>query len=720
MYITSYSRTALLIFRLTLLGLTTCLLCLAQGVNLGLSSGSGAPGTAIPLAINLSAPSNDPPASVEWTINYSNTDFSSVSVQVGSAAAGANKSISCTNSPGIETCVIYGLNDAPISNGVVATVSLTLSSSTTAASSVVQMASGSASDLNGVSITTATAGATVGISPPALNGFSCNPISLTAPASSTCSVALTSAANSGGAVIAISAAPAAATVPASITIPQGSSSATFSATATAVTIATAVTLTASYAGASETFNLTISPPPPTLSSISVPAAINSGQSAAGSVTLSSAAGASGAIVSLVSSNPAAASVPQSVTVPAGALSAGFSVNAGSVTTPTSVVFTASYSGASRTANVTINPLPAALSSVSIAPSTVVSGQAGTGTVTLSAAAPTGGVVVSLSSSNPAAASVPASATIAQGATSATFSLTAGTVSTATVVTVTASYSGVSRVANVTINPPTPVLSGISIPSQIPSGQSGTGTVSLTTPAGSGGVVVALSSSNPQAASVATSVMIPQGSQSATFSITAGQVSTSTTVTVSASYSGVSQTASTTVNPLVVALSSVSVNPVVIASGQTGLGTVILSAPAGSNGVVIALLSSDKAANVPSTVTVPQGATTATFQVNAKPVNVTTSVILTASYSGVTVTTSLTVSPRHRASLLLPFSQYSAGIPGGPPNLLLGEKLPLAQKGDSLDFPKSGYLNLAVPTRLRLVGLATLPLPGATGKEGWSL
>lgn len=99
---------------------------------------------------------------------------------------------------------------------------------------------------------------------------------------------------------------------------------------------------------------------------------------------------------------------------------------------------------------TINPLAAALSSVAVSPSTILNRQTGTGTVTITAAAPSGGAVVSLASSNANAASVPASVTVPQGKTSATFTLTAGRVRYATPVTITASYSGISKSASVTI------------------------------------------------------------------------------------------------------------------------------------------------------------------------------------------------------------------------------------------------------------------------------
>ena len=61
----------------------------------------------------------------------------------------------------------------------------------------------------------------------------------------------------------------------------------------------------------------------------------------------------------------------------------------------------------------------ALSSLAVSPTSVVGGASSTGTVTLTAPAPTGGSVVSLSSAN-AAVSVPASVTVPGGQTSATF------------------------------------------------------------------------------------------------------------------------------------------------------------------------------------------------------------------------------------------------------------------------------------------------------------
>jgi hypothetical protein len=69
----------------------------------------------------------------------------------------------------------------------------------------------------------------------------------------------------------------------------------------------------------------------------------------------------------------------------------------------------------------------ALSKVTINPSDVTGGDSSTGTVTLTAAAPTGGVQVPLTSDDPAAATVPVSITVPAGSTSASFPITTNVV-----------------------------------------------------------------------------------------------------------------------------------------------------------------------------------------------------------------------------------------------------------------------------------------------------
>lgn len=95
--------------------------------------------------------------------------------------------------------------------------------------------------------------------------------------------------------------------------------------------------------------------------------------------------------------------------------------------------------------------PAALSAVSVSPPSVTGGTSAQGTVTLTSAAPSGGLVVSLSSDNPAAV-VPATITVAAGASSGTFTAATSAVSASTPVTIAAAQGGVTRTTTLTVNP----------------------------------------------------------------------------------------------------------------------------------------------------------------------------------------------------------------------------------------------------------------------------
>jgi Calx-beta domain-containing protein len=92
----------------------------------------------------------------------------------------------------------------------------------------------------------------------------------------------------------------------------------------------------------------------------------------------------------------------------------------------------------------------ALSAVSASPNPVIGGQAATGTVTLTAAAPAGGALVTLRSAS-SAFTVPASVRVPQGATSATFAIATKVSTTAASGTLSATYAGVTRTRTLTVS-----------------------------------------------------------------------------------------------------------------------------------------------------------------------------------------------------------------------------------------------------------------------------
>src|SRR5712691_3377242 len=285
-----------------------------------------------------------------------------------------------------------------------------------------------------------------------------------------------------------------------------------------------------------------------LSSLALnPTSVAGGNSSTGTVTLSGPAPAGDAQVTLSSSNTAAATVPSSVTVAAGATSATFTVSTSVVTASTAVTISAAYGGATRTASLAVTPAPPpppTLASLGLNPTSVTGGNSSTGTVTLNGAAPAGGATVALSSSN-GAARVPSSVAVAAGATSATFTVSTSAVAASTTV-ISAAYGGVTRSASLTVAPAPPppaTLSSLTLnPTSVIGGlQTSTGTVTLSGAAPAGGATVALSSSNG-AARVPSSVFVPAGATSATFTVNTSIVLLSTSATISASYNGTTRTA----------------------------------------------------------------------------------------------------------------------------------------------------------------------------------
>jgi len=93
--------------------------------------------------------------------------------------------------------------------------------------------------------------------------------------------------------------------------------------------------------------------------------------------------------------------------------------------------------------------------VTLSSSSVVGQVSPTGTITLTAAAPTGGASIRLESSNVDAARVPASVTVPAGSTSATFNITTATVDTRKAVTITATYADLARTATLSVTLPRP-------------------------------------------------------------------------------------------------------------------------------------------------------------------------------------------------------------------------------------------------------------------------
>lgn len=285
--------------------------------------------------------------------------------------------------------------------------------------------------------------------PPSLTSLVVNPASVIGGCqTATGTVTLSSAAPSGGTVVALSDNIAATTLPASVTVAAGTTTKTFNITTAAVTVNQGGTVTATLNGLNKTDTLGVRAIG--VSSVSVsPNPIIGGNTATGTVTLECPA-APGNLTVTLSDNIASTTLPASVVVTAGTSSKTFSITTTAVANNQVGTLTATAGGVSKSVSVTVRRI--GIASLTLSPTSVTAGTNSTGTVTLERAAGPNGIVVTLSSSNTSAATVPASITIPAGTTSKTFTVTTHPVNATTNVNITATANSTSKSATLTVNP----------------------------------------------------------------------------------------------------------------------------------------------------------------------------------------------------------------------------------------------------------------------------
>jgi len=301
-----------------------------------------------------------------------------------------------------------------------------------------------------------------------------------------------------------------------------------------------------------------------------------------------------------------------------------------------------------------------LSSVTVNPASVTGGNSSIGTVTLTAAAPSSGLAITVSSDNAAATPNPSSFTIASGQTSGTFTVNTTTVTASTTAHITASGGNTNVQATLTITPAASLSSVTVNPASVVGGNGSTGTVTLTYAATVPGVVVNLASDNA-AAVVPSTVTVAAGSTTATFAITTTAVSSAVTAHISGTYNSVTPPAAAlTINPLT--LSSVSLNPATVVGPNSSTGTVTLSG-ATTSSISVSLGSNSSSASVPASVTVAANASSATFPVTTLAVSSSTQATITATYGASNAQATLTINPPALASV----SMNPTSVVGGNPS-----------------------------------------------------
>jgi subtilase family serine protease len=455
-----------------------------------------------------------------------------------------------------------------------------------------------------------------------LSQFSLSPTSVEGRAATvTGTLSLLTAAPTGGTAIAITGGDSSVSYPTTVTVPAGSKSATFSISNSAVSTSHAEALVATVGSNTKSATLTVTPTPIASLVITPGVAVGAGNFS-GVLTLLHAAPSGGDVVTL-SGGDSSISHPSSVTVAAGATTATFSMTSLMVATTDLETITATLSPSSKAATVTLTGLK--VTTLSFSPTSVTGGTASTGTITLSAATGTSGVPVSLSGGD-SSVGYPATVTVPAHATSATFKITTTGVVSATVEDITATLGSAGKMAALTINSPT-IASMTLAPTSVFGGVAAKGAITLSGPAPSSGVAIAMSGGDSHV-TYPSSVTVAGGATTATYNITSTVVLTTTLETLKATLAGKATTAVLTLKPEGI-LASLGFSPNSIIGGKTSTGTLTLTAGAGPTGVTVTVTGGNSSISYSSSVSIPAGMSSKTFVVSSSAVSTNVTESLTA-------------------------------------------------------------------------------------------
>lgn len=271
----------------------------------------------------------------------------------------------------------------------------------------------------------------------------------------------------------------------------------------------------------------------------------SGTDQVGELQLTSPAPAGGAVIKLTSSQPGAAPVPATVTIPAGSAFAQFQFSYGQVTVPTAATITATFGTSTATVAITIDP--PALKEIGPSPNRITGGAAASAFIGLNGAAPALGADVSLTSSSPLAVP-PSTVTVAAGGFFQDFAIQTSAVVATTLVTITASWKGQQISQQLTLEPGVAPTEWTVDPVETTGSQGASARVAIAQLAATD-VTFTLTSSNPAVARMAPTVTIPAGSPHAGVLVLTTNPAVATSVTLSVSGAGVTMSTTLTVLPI---------------------------------------------------------------------------------------------------------------------------------------------------------------------------
>ena len=431
----------------------------------------------------------------------------------------------------------------------------------------------------------------------------------------------------------------------SITIPEGTTSANFQVNTTPVVSSESVTVAANLNGDVRVQDFSIVP---WLQSFVIsPNRVISGNSTIGKITLAAPAPTGGLTVNLASSDPNVITfATPTVTVPAGQTVFNFTMTSKARLTQASATVTASFLGRSIAQTLIVSPITLTLTSVVVTPNPLDANDVGTGVVTIDRSAPDSGLTVTLSTTDSAVASIREGTSIdfTPGQSTATFHVLAGGLPTKGRATISAALLGQTTTTLVEVNPVT--FSFTLTPNSVIGGNSATGTITLTGVEGvkaTKAITFDLSTSAPKVASPeVSSVTIPVGGTTVSFQV--NTLPGTGTANIRVKMGGFGST-SATISTRSVGIASFSLAPQTIRMGRDTTGTITLDSPAPAGGLKISIAyDSQFLTSSVSTVTIPQGSTTATFKMTAKVFSRAVSTSVTVTGGGSTKSYTVNINP----------------------------------------------------------------------------
>ncbi len=417
----------------------------------------------------------------------------------------------------------------------------------------------------------------------------------------------------------------AAEVPQSLDVPKGAASVEFDVTTRRVGQDTTARITATLNQSEVTADLKIEAYK-LVSARVEPNRLKGSKTAVFTVTTDAPAPTGGLTLTLSSSDPAVAEVPNTVTVLEGQSSAAVDVTTRRQVADRTVRVSASLDASEVGADLTVEAYK--VFGASVSPDRVKGGKPAELTVTLDAPAPTGGVEVTLESSDPAAARVPGQVTVIEGQTTAKADVTTFSVTTEKPILLSAKLGSSTAEARIVVEP-YKMASVVLVPPTVKGGaQVSQLTATVDAPAPSGGLLIELRSSDESGATLPATVRIAEGESSAQVEVKTKLVDATKSVVLTATLGESSKTGTLIVQPPV--LTALTLTPDRVRGGlENSTGEVKIDMVAPIGGVNVRLRSSAQEASVPSSVTIPEGRDSATFTVTTEEVFRTTPAVILA-------------------------------------------------------------------------------------------